>query len=282
MVEASLAAGHHEEVLAQAAAMVEAAPLRERRWALLAQAQYQAGHQMEALRTLRRIRVVLRASSGSTRGPDLVALEQAILRQDPELAVDAAARGPGDDVRRTPGSRRTARPTPSRSSAARPRCGAAWNGWLGPAPGDRRASGSGKSSLLRAGLAAALRRDGTHTWCSRPAVTRWTPSPRRARAQASVVLVDQAEEAFAPVPRRRARAVLRRTGRPDRRGRVVLALRADHTGDLARAPGLAALVERGLFLLRPMSPESLRSAIESPARQHGSRPRAGAHRPAAP
>lgn len=40
-LEASLASGHHRDVLRQAAAMVEAAPLRERRWALLARAQYQ-------------------------------------------------------------------------------------------------------------------------------------------------------------------------------------------------------------------------------------------------
>ena len=36
-----------------------AAPLRERRWALLAQAQYQAGRQGEALRTLHQARTVL-------------------------------------------------------------------------------------------------------------------------------------------------------------------------------------------------------------------------------
>jgi hypothetical protein len=70
--------------------MVEAAPLRERRWALLAQAQYLAGRQMEALRTLRRVRVVLSRDLGLDPGPDLVALEQAILRQDPELSVDPA------------------------------------------------------------------------------------------------------------------------------------------------------------------------------------------------
>ena len=94
-MEASLAAGHHAEVLTQAAAMVEAAPLRERRWALLAQAQYLAGRQMEALRTLRRVRVVLARDLGLDPGPDLVALEQAILRQDPALAVeDGDARAP--------------------------------------------------------------------------------------------------------------------------------------------------------------------------------------------
>ena len=102
VVEASLAAGHHEEVLAQAAAMVEAAPLRERRWALLAQAQYLAGRQTEALRTLRRVRVVLARDLGLDPGPDLVALEQAILRQDPELDGRAAPDA-RDDVSPYPG-----------------------------------------------------------------------------------------------------------------------------------------------------------------------------------
>ena len=70
------------------------APLRERRWALLALAQYQAGRQGDALRTLHRARTVLATSWGSTRGPDLVALEQAILRQDPSLACRGACRSP--------------------------------------------------------------------------------------------------------------------------------------------------------------------------------------------
>src|SRR5262249_56788149 len=92
-VEASLAAGHHREVLAQAAAMVEAAPLRERRWILLARAQYQSGDQHEALRTVRRLRAVLQRELGLDPGPDLVALEQAILRQDSALLVEAAGEG---------------------------------------------------------------------------------------------------------------------------------------------------------------------------------------------
>ena len=62
------------------------APLREQRWALLALAQYQAGRQGDALRTLHRARTVLASRVGLDPGPDLVALEQAILRQDPSLA----------------------------------------------------------------------------------------------------------------------------------------------------------------------------------------------------
>jgi WD40 repeat protein len=87
---------------------------------------------------------------------------------------------------------------------------------------------------------------------------------------ASVVLVDQAEEAFSLCTddheRERFFAAL---ADQTARGRVVLALRADHTGDVATTPDLAALVERGLFLLGPMSAASLRVAIENPARQHG-------------
>ena len=60
-------------------AMVTAAPLRERRWALLARAQYQAGHQTEALRSLRRIRIILQQELGLDPGPELMALEQSVV-----------------------------------------------------------------------------------------------------------------------------------------------------------------------------------------------------------
>ena len=269
-VEASLAAGHHTEVVARAAAMVEAAPLRERRWALLAQAQYLAGRQMDALRTLRRVRVVLARDLGLDPGPDLVALEQAILRQDPDLAVEAA--GPSrEDVSPYPGlaafgvedaesffGREEETRICLERLASTPLLAV-----VGP-------SGCGKSSLLRAGLAAALRRDGTHTVVLTPGrhpVDAFTAAAVRVD---SVVLVDQAEEAFALCGDEDERerffdALVGHTGR----GRVVLALRGDHTGDVASLPGLAVLVERGLFLLGPMSPEALRRAIERPARQHG-------------
>ena len=270
VVEASLAAGHHAEVLTQAAAMVEAAPLRERRWALLAQAQYLAGRQMEALRTLRRVRVVLARDLGLDPGPDLVALEQAILRQDPALAVEDATPArhdvspyPGlaaygeDDAESFFGREHETRSCLERLAEVR------LLAVVGP-------SGSGKSSLLRAGLAAALRRDGTHTAVLTPGhhpVDAFTAAAVRLD---TVVLVDQAEEAFALCEHEDERgrffeALVAHTVR----GRVVLALRADHTGDLATLPAVAVLVERGLFLLGPMSAVSLRQAIETPARQHG-------------
>ena len=51
----------------------------------------------------------------------------------------------------------------------------------------------------------------------------------------------------------------------------MLALRADRLGELSTHPGFARLVERGLYLLSPMSEDNLRAAIEGPARQAGLR-----------
>jgi DNA-binding SARP family transcriptional activator len=70
-LEAAISAGRHAEVLAEAQARVAEAPLRERRWALLARAQYQAGRQADALRTLLRARSVLVTQLGLDPGPDL-------------------------------------------------------------------------------------------------------------------------------------------------------------------------------------------------------------------
>ena len=84
---AALDLGHHDDVAAQAFEMVQAEPTRERRWALLARAHYQAGRQEEALRAIRDATILLRDTLGLDPNPDLVALEQAILRQDDTVAA---------------------------------------------------------------------------------------------------------------------------------------------------------------------------------------------------
>ncbi len=94
MSRPACASGLHREVAGEAQALVAQAPLRERRWGLLALAQYQAGRQGEALRTLRRARSVLASELGLDLGTELAALEQAILRQDPELVAATARPGP--------------------------------------------------------------------------------------------------------------------------------------------------------------------------------------------
>nr|MBA2535207.1 AfsR/SARP family transcriptional regulator [Rubrobacter sp.] len=90
-LEAALHAGRHREVLAEAKVMATEAPLREQRWAFLALAEYRVGRQGDALRTVRQVRRMLVQEQGLDPGPDIVSLEQAILRQDTSLLVDVAS-----------------------------------------------------------------------------------------------------------------------------------------------------------------------------------------------
>jgi DNA-binding SARP family transcriptional activator len=86
-VEAEIRGGRSIDVLNDARSMVAEAPLREKRWALLARALYQAGRQSDSLEVVGRARRMLRDELGLDPGPELVALERAILRQDPGLAA---------------------------------------------------------------------------------------------------------------------------------------------------------------------------------------------------
>ena len=58
-------------------------PYRERSWRLLMTARYRAGRQADALAAFRKARRLLRDDLGLEPGPALVALERAILMQDP-------------------------------------------------------------------------------------------------------------------------------------------------------------------------------------------------------
>ena len=147
-------------MLGPAVRLVQEAPFRERRWGLLALAQYQDGRQREALDTLHRARTVMVNELGLDPGPDLSSLEQAILRQDPSLAVQAALPEPSA-VCPYPGlvayDIRDAGSFFGRESDVEA-CLAHLD--AGGALAIVGASGSGKSSLARAGVAAALERDG--------------------------------------------------------------------------------------------------------------------------
>ena len=89
-VEALLALGRHEEALGELEALIARFPLRERPRELQMLALYRSGRQGEALQAFQSARRTLAEELGVDPGPALVALEQAILRQDPEL--DAPAR----------------------------------------------------------------------------------------------------------------------------------------------------------------------------------------------
>jgi WD40 repeat protein/DNA-binding SARP family transcriptional activator len=270
-LEAALRAGRYRAVLAEAEARAAEAPLRERRWGLLALAQYQAGRQGDALRSLHRARTVLASELGVDPGPALVALEESILRHDPSLVAGVALPEPsttcpylglvaydvadaegffGRDGEVVAGLRRLA--------------AVGVLAVVGP-------SGSGKSSLLRAGVAAALKRDHRQVVVVTPGA-----HPTEALAvlpaagPAPVLVVDQVEEAItlcddSGEQARFFAALAAHAGR----GLLVVAMRADRLGELAAHPGFARLIEPGLYLLGAMAETDLRVAIEGPARQAG-------------
>jgi predicted ATPase/DNA-binding SARP family transcriptional activator len=88
---ARLATGQDADAAAELEAMVQAAPYRERRWALLVLSLYRCGRQAEALAAMRRVRSLLADQLGVDPGPELQRLEQQVLRQDPGLLLSDPA-----------------------------------------------------------------------------------------------------------------------------------------------------------------------------------------------
>ncbi|MEU1338352.1 hypothetical protein [Streptomyces sp. NPDC005827] len=143
-------------------------------------------------------------------------------------------------------------------------------------------SGSGKSSLLRAGLVPALRQAPP---AARPAAVRiLTPGARPAGRHAPAltpaagegetwVLVDQFEEVFTLChdSDERVRFVehLLTALDEDSRLRVVIAVRADFYGRCGEHHGLARALQSANLLVTPMNREELREAIVGPATAHG-------------
>jgi len=293
LVEAELACGRHGEAVAELEALVAVEPLRERRWAMLMLALYRSGRQADALRTYQRARTLLGDELGIEPGPELRALEVAVATQDPSL--DLAARRNGD------------RPSGDDDGAFDPTAEPPYKGLVPFETEDADlffgrdgvvgelvarlrtsrflavvgASGSGKSSVLRAGVVAAVR-GGAFPGSSGWSTTIMTPTaqPERVRAQPraldghadapALLVVDQFEELFTlcrdEVARRAFIASLvAAVDAPTPVTTVVIALRADFYGHCAAYPELRQLVEPNTCLLGPMDAPELMAAIDGPA-----------------
>jgi DNA-binding SARP family transcriptional activator/WD40 repeat protein len=274
-MEARLAAGDHRAVSVEAGTLVAEEPLREKRWHVLALAQYRSGRQADALRSLARARTILREELGIDPGPELMALQIAILQQDVALAAipepaplnpecpyrglaaydvddDASFFGRATEVVHC---LERLRATPLLVLA-------------GP-------SGSGKSSLARAGLAAALRDAGRPVAVFVPGTE---PDDAMTSAIASAVsapalVVDQFEELFAlGVPEQEVAAFCDRlAGYASDDSPAIVVIRSDYLGGLSVSRRLSRLAEQGLHLVAPLSGAALREAIEQPAANAGVR-----------
>ena len=139
------------------------------------------------------------------------------------------------------------------------------------------ASGSGKSSLVRAGLVPAFRRQDARVGVMAPGPDPLEELQRTlAAGHVSLLVVDQLEEVFTLCPDdRRAEFLDALFELRDHGVALVVALRADFYGRCAEHPRLAGAVAEHQHLLGPMQTEELRRAIESPARTAGLRLEAG-------
>ncbi len=142
------------------------------------------------------------------------------------------------------------------------------------------ASGSGKSSLVRAGLAVALKRAGWEVFVFTP-----TANPIRMlemnldpllikNAERVLILVDQFEEAFTLCHDELERIafiekLLALAQDKKKKTSVVIALRADFYSHCAQYPLLRQAVAAEQEYIGQMTSEELRRAIEEPARHGG-------------
>jgi WD40 repeat protein/DNA-binding SARP family transcriptional activator len=296
-VDAELALGRHAALVGELEAAISEQPLRERLRAQLMLALYRCGRQAEGLAVYRQTREQLNVELGLEPGVALQQLERAILVQDPALDAfvhsEAPARRARDDAARlvcpfkglAPFEAADAELFFGRERLVGELVARLADSALLAVVG---ASGSGKSSLLRAGLLPALAAGalpGSERWQSvlmrpgsRPAtelgrlVTGGLPGAIAdlRPGQRMVVAVDQFEEVFTVCTDDGERhafidALVESAWDPERRCVVLLALRADFFGRLAVFPELAELVGANHVLLGPMSSGELRCAIEGPA-----------------
>lgn len=147
------------------------------------------------------------------------------------------------------------------------------------------ASGSGKSSVIAAGLVPSLRAGllpGSERWRSLSLRPGEHPSDElesaladRPAAERLVLVIDQFEEVFTTCGDQQERSVfvdrIVSLAEGPEQTVVVIAVRADFYGRCGDYPELARLLAANQILVGPMSREELRRAIELPARRAGIR-----------
>ena len=132
-------------------------------------------------------------------------------------------------------------------------------------------SGSGKSSLVRAGIVPALRGAGHDAVVLVPGPDTVDELRQEAarRPAGTALVVDQLEELGTTTQAEAAGAVLDAVADWAASGPVVLTVRSDRLDVLTASRRLSRLANRGLYLLPRMAPEDLRRAVVEPADRVG-------------
>ena len=298
-IDADLALGRGTELVAELESLLDEDPLRERLTQQLMLALYRAGRQADALSVYRRTSDRLRDELGLDPSPRLQDLERSILVHDPALVVAGDGSASLGEVRdeevcpfkglasfgRSDADYFSGREAAVSDLVARAAEGS-MVGIVGP-------SGIGKSSLLCAGVLAALSGGGlpgSASWrqvLMRPGdhpcaeLTRSLGGEELDATLASlapderlVVAVDQLEEAFTVCRDGEEReafleCLARAADDPHRRALVFVSLRADFYGGLASHAGFARCFSNNHALIGPMNHDELERAIEQPAARAG-------------
>ena len=270
LVGACLAAGDPGGAATEAECYLPGLPYRERLWELLVVALYRQDRQAEALDAYRRAATQLREGLGVDPGPALREVHARVLAQDPRLLAAATprpvapcpykglARYEAGDVELYVGreglvDELVARLVDTPLVVV-----------VGP-------SGAGKSSLVRAGLIPALTGGalpGSSSWRATVMVPGADPVQALLAALADgpdLLVVDQAEEWFDADEARFRDAGDALVRAVNGGTRVVLAVRADLYGQLARHPGLARLAGPAGVLVGPPDDQELRRIVTEPA-----------------
>ena len=274
----ALAVGRTSELVPELEARVAAEPYRERGWNQLAVAMYRSGRQSDALASLRRVSRLLADDLGVDASPGLRDLEARILRHDEALSVpehvhQRFAVPEFDGTERCPyrgldgyGERDASvfvgreRLTASVAAGLAERSVVLLTG----------ASGSGKSSLVRAGVLPALRHGalpGSASW----RVEERTPSAWRAVSDTTeLVVLDQAEELFGVVSEdERAIIVASIAEHVDNGRRLLVVLRGDFFHRIVDAPPLDRWAAQSTILVGPMRDDEIRRTVVEPATSTG-------------
>ncbi len=275
--DAALRLGEAATLISELEGRVRREPYRERSWEQLILALYRSGRQADALAAYRMARDRLASNLGVDPGPGLRALETRILNHDPTLLLDPASRQvrAGADA---PGDRCPYRGLAGYSTddasvfVGRERLTTVLAGRLAE-PGVvvvAGASGSGKSSVVRAGVVPALRAGALPQSAAWRVVVTTPADGVRAGQGADALVLDQAEELFTVLDEAACADALDRLRYfVEDDGRLVLVLRGDFFAALAEVPWLARYAQREPVLVGRMREDELARVIVEPARRAG-------------